>query len=205
VKAVKIKPMLTRLQNTIGRDNLIEQMILVPEPFTSIESKFNSAKFLVAYNSSRQSHTALDIALCMAHQARLASNMQITVQAVYVVEDNIQQYDSSTNKYRYDEYLACDLPDASKSSTSVLTEARFNMLEQTDAILCQARSLADEWQTDFSCLLRFGCVADELKQVIELEGTDVLFLGCTSDQHPIIKSLGLNLGCAILGIPGSID
>ncbi len=220
MKAVKIKPMLTRLQNTIGRDDLIEQMVLAPEPSTQIENKFiNSAKFIVGYNSSCHSHTALDIALCIAHQARLASNMQITVQAVYVVEDNqncsIQgtrntpNHSSSTNKFAY-EYLVCDLPNTSKSSTSVLTEARFKSesltrLEQADDILCQARSLAQEWQGDFTCLLRFGCVADELRQVVELEGADVLFLGCKSADHPIIQSLGAMNRCAILGIPSSID
>ncbi len=204
MKAVKIKPMLTRLQNTIGRDDLIEQMVLAPEPPISIENKSNSAKFIVGYNSSRQSHTALDIALCMAHQARLASNMQITVQAVYVVEDNqncyIQDTHSSLNKPAYD-YLA---------STSVLTEVRLKsecltIMEQTDAILCQARSLAEEWQGDFSCLLRFGCVASELQQIIKSEGADVLFLGCNSAKHPIIKSFRADLRCTILGIPSSID
>lgn len=205
--------MLTRLQNTIGRDDLIEQMVLAPEPPIYTENKLNSAKFIVGYNSSRQSHTALDIALCIAHQARLASNMQITVQAVYVVEDNqscyIQDKYSSLSKPAY-EYFVCDLPDTSRSLTSVLTEARFEgeclpMLEQTDVILCQARSLAEEWQVDFNCVLRFGCIADELKEIIQLEGADVLFLGCTSAKHPIIKSLGADLRCTILGIPSSID
>jgi hypothetical protein len=219
VKAVKIKPMLTRLQNTIGRDDLIEQMVLAPEPSISIENKSNSAKFIVGYNSSRQSHTALDIALCIAHQARLASNMQITVQAVYVVEDDqnchvhrsqdTQYYSSSVNKTSH-EYFVCDLSDTSKSSTSVLTEARFinqplTVLEQTDAILCQARSLAQEWQSDFNCLLRFGCVANELQYLVEKEGADVLFLGCNSAKHPIVQYLNTNLACTILGIPSSID
>lgn len=213
MKAVKIKPMLTRLQNTIGRDDLIEQMVLAPEPPISVENKLNSAKFIVGYNSSRQSHTALDIALCIAHQARLATNMQITVQAVYVVEDNQSCYvggmHSSSTKPAY-EYLVCDLPDTVKSSTSVLTETRFEsecltMLEQTDAILCQARSLAEEWQVNFNSVLRFGCVADELKEIIQLEGADVLFLGCNSAKHPIIQSLSADLRCTILGIPSSID
>ncbi|RUT01833.1 hypothetical protein DSM106972_064560 [Dulcicalothrix desertica PCC 7102] len=204
MKAVKIKPMLTRLQNTIGRDDLIEQMVLAPEPPISIENKSNSGKFIVGYNSSRQSHTALDIALCMAHQARLASNMQIIVQAVYVVEDNQSCYIQET-------YLSIHQPVyADIVSTSVLTEARLKseclmIMEQTDAILCQARSLAEEWQVDFDCLLRFGCAASELKQIVELEGADVLFLGCNSVKHPIIKSFGADLQCTILGIPSSID
>ncbi|BAZ09440.1 hypothetical protein NIES4071_12480 [Calothrix sp. NIES-4071] len=220
MKAVKIKPMLTRLQNTIGRDDLIEQMVLVKEPNIAVENKFiNTAKFIVGYNSSCHSHTALDIALCMAHQARLASNMQITVQAVFVVEDNQNLYiqgqrdthnfSSSTNQHVY-EYLACDLTDRSKSSTSVLMETRFKsesltVLEEADAILCQAQRLAQEWQSNFSCLLRFGSLAQELRQVIDSAGADVLFLGCNSADHPIIQSLGTDLRCAILGIPSSID
>jgi hypothetical protein len=226
VKAVKIKPMLTRLQNTIGRDDLIEQMILVAPTIPmgaqsswdthptndKTDKLMHSAKFIVGYNSSCNSHTALDIALCMAHQARLASNMQITVQAVFVVEDQ-NWYTQDTNiptiNQSLHEYLVCDLPNTSKSLTPVLTEARFERnlttLEQADTILCQARSLAEEWQSHFQAYLRFGSVATELKEIIKSEGADVLFLGCNSPDHPIIESLGSDLRCVILGIPSAID
>jgi len=82
VKTVKIKPILARLQSAIGRDDLIEQMVLLPGTQKSSAkkgSKAKSANLIVAYNGSPQSHTALDIAFWIAHQTTLARKIQSSV------------------------------------------------------------------------------------------------------------------------------
>jgi hypothetical protein len=210
-KVMKIKPMLARFQSTIGRDDLTEQMVLISEPKISIEKQVQSApslNFIVGYNSSCNSHTALDIALCIAHQTQLATKIQVGVKAVFVVENN------QNNHYQADDFTIeinqCSVEyiskDSSNSLTPVLTESKIERqtlitIEQADLVLAQARSLAQEWRSDFQAYLRFGCIATELKKVVVSEGADVLLLGCKSVNHPIIQSLGYNFPCAVLGIP----
>jgi len=211
---VNIKPMLVRLQSAIGRDDLVEQMVLIPEPkkrsFTNVQTA-QAVNLIVAYNASPNSHTALDVAFWIAHQTRLATNQQVTVQAVYVVEQN--QGDKYLEKVNWANYLTpceCGITDVYQSATSVLTppkltEQTVSPLEQADKILWQARSLAEEWQGSFKSHLRFGNVAEELTKVVKSEAADVLFLGCKSINHSIIQTLGFNFPCAILGIPNGID
>ncbi len=211
---MKIKPMLARFQSTIGRTNLIEQMVLVPEPKSKVEKHIESAEslnFIVGYNSSCNSHTALDIALCIAHQTRLATKMEVTVQVVFVVENNHKNYYPDTYSAEMhnfsEEYI---FSDSSNSFAPVLTKEKSEIksqviLEKADLILWQARSLALEWQGNFKAHLRFGCVADELNKVVTSEAADVLFLGCKSALHPIITSLGSNFNSAVVGIPHCVD
>lgn len=218
---MNIKPMLVRLQSAIGRDDLIEQMVLIPEPkrhsFTNVPTA-KAVNLIVAYNASPNSHTALDLAFWIAHQTRLATNQQVTVQAVYVVEDN--QSNQYLDTFNWETYLSpceCGVTDVYQSATSVLTQPKLkeitrnlqkkavSPLEQADKILWQARSLAEEWQGSFKSHLRFGNVATELTKVVESEAADVLFMGCKSINHPIIQTLGFNSPCAILGIPNGID
>lgn len=218
---MNIKPMLVRLQSAIGRNDLVEQMVLIPEPkrrsFTNYQTE-PSVNLIVAYNASPNSHTALDIAFWIAHQTRLATNQQVTVQAVYVVEEN--QNDKYLDKVNWANYLTpceCGVSDVYQSTTSVLTQPKLKgitqhlqaqivaPLEEADRILWQARSLAEEWQGSFKSHLRFGDVATELTKVVELEAANVLFLGCRSINHAIIQTLGFNFPCAILGIPNGID
>lgn len=211
---MNIKPMLVRLQSAIGRDDLVEQMVLIPEPrrrcFTNLQTA-KAVNLIVAYNASPNSHTALDIAFWIAHQTRLATNQQVTVQAVYVVEQN--QSDQYLDIVNWPNYLIpceCGISDVYQSTTSVLTQPKLQHptvepLEQADKILWQARSLAEEWQGSFKSHLRFGNVARELTKVVESEAADVLFLGCKSINHSMIQTLGFNFPCAILGIPHSID
>lgn len=83
--------MLVRLQDAINRDDLIEQMLLHCNPITSFSEQAESTKsinFIVGYNSSPNSHTALDISLLIAHQTRLATKLDVLVQVVYVLEEN---------------------------------------------------------------------------------------------------------------------
>lgn len=212
--------MLVRLQSAIGRDDLIEQMVLLSPKTSSTEKAepTKSVNLIVGYNSSPNSHTALDIAFWIAHQTRLATNVEVIVQAVYVVEDNQKnQYLDVFHSEIHQPSLACPVNYASKSTTSVLSEPKLtsNRLSlenklvdtptQADRILWQARSLAEEWQGSFKAHLRFGCVAEELQKVVKLEGADILFLGCKSINHPIIQTLDSNVPCAVLGIPNSIN
>lgn len=218
---MNIKPMLVRLQSAIGRDDLVEQMVLIPEPkrrsLTNVPTA-KSVNLIVAYNASPNSHTALDIAFWIAHQTRLATNQQVTVQAVYVVEENQgSQYLDNFNWANYLNPCECGVSDVYQSATSVLTQPKLKEitrnlqkkavapLEKADQILWQARSLAEEWQGSFKSHLRFGNVAQELTKVVESEAADVLFMGCKSINHPIIQTLGFNFPCAILGIPNGID
>jgi nucleotide-binding universal stress UspA family protein len=203
--------MLVRLQSAIGRDDLIEQMVLL-SPKTSCTEKSHPAKsinLIVGYNSSPNSHTALDIAFWIAHQTRLATNAQVTVQAVYVVEDNQSSQYSNILSFPQQLSLECQVSEVSKSATQVLTQPKLQTvvtpLQQADIILWQARSLAEEWQGSFKSHLRFGSISTELHKVVESEAADILFLGCQSVNHPMIEALGYNFPCAVLGIPSCID
>lgn len=210
---MQIKPMLARLQSATGRDDLIEQMVLLPEPKKPFSKKPQTAKgvnLIVAYDASPNSHTALDIAFWIAHQTRLATNAEVTVQAVYVIEDNQSiQYPNILTFPQQQPSLECEVSQVSKSVTQVLTQPKLQTtiapLQQADIILWQARSLAEEWQGSFKSHLRFGSIAIELKKVVESETADILFLGCNSVNHPMIEALGFNFPCAVLGIPSCIE
>ncbi|MDB9441323.1 universal stress protein [Sphaerospermopsis kisseleviana CS-549] len=214
VKAVKIKPLLARLQGAIGRHDLIEQMVLLPAPKKCLSEKnslVKSIKLIVGYDGSPNSHTALDIAFCIAHQTHLASNIQVNVQAVYVLEE--QASISDYHKFNYPPNwagLTHQYFELSQSTTMVLTPSKPQLLttsapEKADKILWQAKNLAQEWQSDFKSHLRFGNLSNELKKVVELETADALVLGCQSINHPVIESLDPHFPCAVLGIPRCLD
>ncbi|WP_413172533.1 universal stress protein [Anabaena azotica] len=213
VKAVRIKPLLARLQSAIGRYDLMEQMILIPDPQKCVSEKDSQAKsinLIVGYDASPNSHTALDIAFCIAHQTHLATNIQVNVQAVYVLEEQPSSYSnhrSMPQKQLAVEYPACEV---TQSKTLVLTPSKPQLItssipDQADKILWQAKNLAQEWQSYFKSHLRFGNLGTELKKVVELEAADVLFLGCQSINHPLIDTLDPNFPCAVLGIPSCLD
>jgi hypothetical protein len=86
---MNILSMLVRLEDALGRTNLAKQMVLRPpisgatgaEPGQSRE-----INLVVGYNGTPNSQTALDLTLWIAHQTRLATRHQVTVQVVYVVK-----------------------------------------------------------------------------------------------------------------------
>ena len=213
--------MLARLQSAIGRDDLIEQMVLLPEAqksFSKRVSRAKSANLIVGYNGSPQSHTALDIACWMDHQTSLATNSQVTVQAVYVVEENFNHQSLDIfNIADNQPQLECQLSNISKPVTLQLNQPKRTAilpqlerqsrtsLKEADRIIWQAKTLAEEWQGSFKSHLRFGNIAKELKKVVNSETADILFLGCESINHPMIEKLGHNFPCAVLGIPHCID
>lgn len=214
VKAVKVKPLLARLQSAIGRYDLIEQMVLLPDTQKCVSEKDIQAKSLtlmVGYDASPNSHTALDIAFCIAHQTHLATNTQVNVQAVYVLEPQ-PIISEQHNLSLLQKQLNLEYPnsDFNRYNTSVLTQLKPQLItnsieEKADKILWQAKNLAHEWQSYFKSHLRFGNLATELKKVVELEAADVLVLGCQSINHPLISRLDSNFPCAVLGIPSCLD
>ncbi|MBE9053565.1 universal stress protein [Nostocales cyanobacterium LEGE 11386] len=213
--------MLARLQSAIGRDDLIEQMVLLPEPkkpFSHNLQTIKSVNLIVGYDASPNSHTALDIAFWIAHQTRLATNVQVTVQAVHVVEDNHNnRHQNLLNLTKPLPILECPINEVSRSVTPVLTQPKLrgitshllekpvDTLQQANKIIWQAQSLAEEWQGCFKSHLRFGSIAVELKKVVQLEAADILFVGCKSVSHPLIQALGSYFPCAVLGIPNCIE
>jgi hypothetical protein len=214
---VKIKPILARLQNAIGSQDTIEQMVLLPEPATQsvIGKSKKSVNLVVGYNNSLRSQTALDIALLIAHQTRLATQKQVKIHVVYVLGQTQSSQLSSIYNSTGLAFNQLEFPVAGavQSSTNVLTPLRtetlaacpaltpLDLLEQADRILWQARCLAEEWNGTFIAHLRFGCLDTELRQVVESEAADLLLLGCDSADHPVVQQLGANFPCSVLGIP----
>lgn len=142
---MRIKPFLARLQSAIARYDLMEQMILIPDPqkcFSEKDFQAKSINLVVDYNGSPNSHTALDIAFCIAHQTNLATNIQVDVQAVYVLEQQPKRSYSDNNlsmsqKQLVVEYPTCDVP---QSRTLVLTQSKPQLMttsipDQADKIL----------------------------------------------------------------------
>jgi nucleotide-binding universal stress UspA family protein len=221
VKTVNIKPILARLQSAIGRDDLIEQMVLLPKAQKSCSQRgleAKSANLIVGYNGSPQSHTALDIACWIAHQTSLATNSQVTVQAVYVVEENfnyqaVDIFNTADNKAQLERQfsniskpvrLRLNQPKGTEILPQLERESRTS-LKEADRIIWQAKTLAQEWQGSFKSHLRFGNITEEFKKVVQLETADILLLGCKSTNHPMIETLGKNFPCVVLGIPNCID
>ncbi|MBK1988388.1 universal stress protein [Sphaerospermopsis aphanizomenoides BCCUSP55] len=211
---MKVKPLLARLQSAIGRYDLMEQMILLPAPqncMSDKDSQANSINLIVGYNASPNSHTALDIAFCIAHQTKLATNIQVNVQAVYVLEEHsISSSHHNLSLPQKQLNLGYGNYDVTQSKTSVLTQSKPQLItnsieDKADKILWQAKNLAEEWQSYFKSHLRFGNLCAELKKVVELEAADVLVLGCQSSHHPLIDSLANDFPCAVLGIPSCLD
>ncbi len=223
---MNIKPMLLRLQNALGQDNLSEQMLLYPGLNSDKSSEING-NFVIGYNGSPNSQTALDFILWMAYQTRLATQKQVTVHVVYVI-DCYNSLENTIPKAPLDrldlqEAANCHLPSAERfgfqcdtgtlsrpSGTQVVerqssTVSLANMLEQVDRILWQARCLSDEWRGSLEAHLRFGAVATELQQVVEAQAADLLFVGCSDITHPLVQQLVPCSPCPILGIPTELE
>lgn len=137
---MNIKSMLLRLEDALDRNDLMEQMMLVHEPAASA-SKWtkisNSVNLVVGYNASPNSQTALDLALWIAHQTRLVTQKQVTVQVVYVVEEtqnrqHLDEFRLGTNiEYESSYSLALGVSlesDSINAATSVLTPPSFQTL-----------------------------------------------------------------------------
>jgi len=136
-KAVNIKSILARLQSAMGRQDLVEQMVLLPlaAPDADGTKSTKSVNLVVGYNRTRSSQTALDLTLWIAHQTRLAAKAQVTVHIVYVVESDHDRecpdiLNSAVASSSLIYWLPLELPEvpAPRSTTPVLTEPRQQVL-----------------------------------------------------------------------------
>lgn len=218
--------MLARLQMTLDRTDLTERLIL-SEPRThslqsaalqiptlqstglSVEQGYT---LVVGYSGSLRSQAALDLTLCLAHQTRLATGKPVTVQVVYVVEEEaeaplyapaalVPAVSEPVGRRNRTRTSVLAMPVSRKTVTQEAHD-RASQFEQADRILWQARCLADEWRGSLKTHLRFGSVAEQLAQVVEAENASLLILGCESCRLPLIHQIvRQNLSCTVLGIP----
>jgi hypothetical protein len=239
---VNLKTMLARFESALGYQNLAEEMVLLPEPQLQRYEKSKATKqaksinFIVGYNSSPKSQTALDITLWIAHQTRLVTTQEVTVQVVYAIDEAPKSYGEDTCKLAVANALAakpkvseleetfalnCAAPAIALPPTEISSlsppknwiepdyfRAIFgqnNEYEVADRLLWQARCLAEEWRGLFKAHLRIGRVATELRNVVELESANLLFLGCDSGNHSLVRELGNNFPCCVLGIPAALS
>jgi nucleotide-binding universal stress UspA family protein len=206
---VNIKSMLMRLQSALHRNDLLTQLVLLPGQSIPATGTIN---LVVGYNSSPKSHAALDLTLWIAHQTRLATGREVMVQVVYVADGNsISQYLDSYAIGSSDP--VCEVEIGSDQPGGVRTLVRTisvtkkpevfqaELLRQADQALWQARCLANEWRGSLKTHLRFGQPATELADVVASEQAALLILGCTTANHPIVRKLGANFPCPVLGIP----
>ena len=208
-KLMNIKAMLVRLQSAMGRNDLIEQMVLRPEPaslHSNADKSTKSVNLVVGYNRSPSSQTALDVTLWIAHQTRLTTKAQVTVHIVYTVDDQSRSKAAASNPSLHQrswESREAAQPRMTSVDPSYLRAMFYHnhQIEQADRILWQARCLAHEWGGAFVAHLRFGCVDAELRKVVVSEAADLLYLGCSAVNHPLVQKLGYDFPCPVLGIP----
>lgn len=237
---MKIKSMLVRLQNALGQANVIDQMVLSAGAVTLESAETKSEKtvnLVIGYNGSSNSQIALDLTLWTAHQTRLATQNQVMVHVVYVVDRHFSDpaislppLATGRSPRRRTASNCVHVPEATTATLPRLDTDFWNthqdeqaidgclvrrslasatlstsVLEQADAILWQARCLAEEWRGSLEAHLRFGKTAAELSSVAESIGADLLLLGCSSEEHSLVQQLVNNVSCPILGIPAQLE
>lgn len=206
---MNLKLILARLQNALGSQDVQNIILRMPATSPMKNNKNNiferSLNLVVGYDGSPDSQAALDLALLIAHQTRLAAQNQVTINVVYVL-DNVQiellTKIYSSSKTARQEQKKSNLSIATHSGTQALAiNSKIALLAQADQILWQARCLADRaWKGTFVAHLRFGSLAAELEKIIEAETADLLLLGCHSQDSLVVRQLSTNLPCAVLGI-----
>ena len=219
---MNILPMLVRLEEALGCSNLAKQMVLL-SPKGSFASS-SAVNLVVGYNGSPHSQTALDLTLWIAHQTRLATSRQVTVQVVYVINPTETCHQEAApvrllingaaigytepaftpppnERQRSRPSAIAELPHSGGAAVQVCQLEQF---ERADHILWQARNLAEEWRGSLKTHLRFGRVADELRSVVLAESASVLLLGCRSVDNAIVRQLGNDFPCPVLGIPPAV-
>lgn len=214
---MNILSMLVRLQGTLGRTDLVNKMLLVPAANSSRGTTPDAEiNLVVGYSSSPGSQTALDLTLWIAHQTRLATGRQVTVQVVYVIDDGIMNripvFETRRDSLARKPEAIDELPTGRTAIVELceITPVKAHvgtaeLFEQADRILWNARCLAEEWRGSLKTHLRFGTVVRELKEVVAAEKASLLILGCDSAQHPLVQQLGKEFLCPVLGIPPVLE
>lgn len=234
---MKIKSTLVRLQNALGWNNLADQIVL--SEGLELERKMGdrpgaeTMNVLIGYNGSANSQVALDLALWIAHQTRMASQTKVLVHVVYIVDRRKPPsytyptvVESERTALRTALRQASGLPIFSlnrrvtdptipnKPVEACLTvcqvqpkpsPATQNLLDQADCILWQARCLAEEWRGSLEAHLRFGPYPDELLTIAREVKADLIVVGCSSPEHDLVRQLAPQAPCPIWGIPHQLE
>lgn len=174
--------MLVRLEGALECSNIAERMILIAKP-TSNQLDNGPLNLVVGYDSSPRSQIALDVALWIAYQTRVATSSEVTVQVVYVVESATQTQTSKLDLLHQQESsggVPSSLPDSKQlrdimdvrqrhRSTQGFDEARSTMpiapnlesaVQQTQAVTAPPTQAEQFAQAD-RILWQARCLADE--------------------------------------------
>ncbi len=197
---MNVLSMLARLQATLDRSDLVGKMLLIPSRSLEL-SPLTAVNLVVGYSGSLKSQAALDLTLWIAHQTKIATSQQVTVQMVYVSEElvTVSPVRSSRSSRGRTSVLAMPQPSIRQE---VLEKSR--QFEQADRILWQARCLAEEWRGALKTHLRFGQVGEQLIEVACQEEASLLILGCESAHVSLVRQLanqGKALPFSVIGIP----
>jgi nucleotide-binding universal stress UspA family protein len=193
--------MLARLQATLNRSDLVSQMLLIPSRSLEL-SPLTAVNLVVGYSGSINSQAALDLTLWIAHQTKIATSQQVTVQMVYVSEELVTVTPARASRSSPGRTSVLAMPQQPSIRQEALEKSR--QFEQADRILWQARCLAEEWRGALKTHLRFGQVGEQLIEVACQEEASLLILGCESAQVPLVRQLanqGKALPFSVLGIP----
>lgn len=217
---MNIKTVLARLHSTLGLDARIDRLLLLPliESSSLKVAETSPTALLVGYDGSANSQAALDLAFCVAHQMQLATQQQVMLHVVYVVDcDTSRLAQSRRAKRAKSNIKSKTIKSKSKKlvsqpasvestvscGTAILSQSDIGNrnLEEIDRVLWQARCLAEEWRGSFTTHLRFGNLAAELEAFAAEENAALLFLGCHSASHPLVQQLKGKISCSVIGIP----
>jgi len=193
--------MLARLQATLDRSDLVGKMLLIPSRSLEL-SPLTAVNLVVGYSGSIKSQAALDLTLWIAHQTKIATSQQVTVQMVYVSEELVTVSPVRSSRSSTGRTSVLAMPQQPSIRQEALEKSR--QFEQADRILWQARCLAEEWRGALKTHLRFGQVGEQLIEVACQEEASLLILGCESAQVPLVRQLanqGKALPFSVLGIP----
>ncbi|MBD1806423.1 universal stress protein [Microcoleus sp. FACHB-SPT15] len=211
--------MLVRLEGAMDRNDLIEQMVLLPEPASAAAKWSNSTKsvnLVVGYNASPSSQTALDLTMWIAHQTRLVTQKQVTVQVVYVVDENQKnQYSDGLNtasasdlsKHQSPSELLNINTSLKKSKLSVLTETKPQALATSPKKSVKSRRpkstscQADSFEQADRILWQARCLAEEWRGSFKAH---LRFGDVASELREVVESEAatlLFLGCNSVSHP----
>lgn len=197
---MNVLSMLARLQATLDRSDLVGKMLLIPSRSLEL-SPLTAVNLVVGYSGSLKSQAALDLTLWIAHQTKIATSQQVTVQMVYVSEELVTVSPARASRSSTGRTSVLAMPQPSIRQ-EVLEKSR--QFEQADRILWQARCLAEEWRGALKTHLRFGQVGEQLIEVACQEAASLLILGCESAHVPLVRQLanqGKALPFSVIGIP----
>jgi nucleotide-binding universal stress UspA family protein len=205
---VNISSMLARLETNLGTPHLAEQLVLMTSTSQDLSRELSEINLVVGYSHSEKSQSALDLTLWIALQTRLATNLPVTVQVVYVAEEmgqTIAPLSNSSRPFKPDRGQHTAGGVATLTPAKITAMQRAEQFEQADRILWQARSLASEWRGSLKTHLRFGDIAVELGEVAQAEHATLLIVGCKCREANLVTRLSETMLCPVLGIPEELE